>query len=472
MISGIVTFEEVLENVKDLTNIVLNPHYEKIRRFILKVEQDIGYGGLIVLKQKEYEIGNDYNGNVLKLPEDFIFEDIDHSLNVGRVHGNLLYLKEKGPDKLYLNYRGFLLDENGNPYTTRHHLEAVVAFIVYRLYSPKMFMGTGNMNMYLTYRDEYNDAVLAARGNSAFPTEQDWYEIGKIMNGGFIEAMTNCGMALIDFSSNNTYYKETEITEDIYCIYPVDMKIDINTSSVIDLFMSSSIVASFNVDIETGTFIFAEIEAMTSPEMAMYVTIDCETEMDTYLIHQIVTINCNESFNYSGSKEVFEFMMNVGPGIGVAGIECSPYALPDRFMIEYDGQIVADSKFIGSSITSYVDDLIALGYTMGDIDLLKPPTKYPLLFSKNEQDPQVIKIIVDAPLGGTQWRVYGVCPALIQLVGTSLWQTGIKSNEPGGRLFQDSLGTTPFSNQYLEYNEISYETDVDGYITRKNRVLL
>lgn len=199
MISGIVYFEEIVENIKDITGIEnMMPLYDKVRRFIFNAERDIAAGGLIVRKKRKYSIGDGfYDGRNIIMPYDFIGEYSYGDLSAGVLNGNILTLYCKGADNIELTYLGFLLDDNGNPFTTRNHLEAVVLYARHRLYSAKVFMKEGSHGLYREWKQEYFDEVMAARGNDAFPTEEEWEAIGRTLNGGAFEAYTNCGMKCV-----------------------------------------------------------------------------------------------------------------------------------------------------------------------------------------------------------------------------------------------------------------------------------
>lgn len=205
MLSGIVLFDEVIESIKDATGIEnMRPLYDRVRRFIFTVENDIGPGGVIVVKNRQYNKNDGmYDGKTLVLPMDFMHESGYGALTDGRVYGNIYQLYNDGPDQIDFRYLGYALDEFGNPFTTRNRLDAVVAYAVYRLYSSRVFTKQGSANMYKMYQQEYYDAVLQARGNDAFPTEEEWSELGATKNGGAFEAITNCGMRTIYSGSNN-----------------------------------------------------------------------------------------------------------------------------------------------------------------------------------------------------------------------------------------------------------------------------
>ena len=206
MNSGIVYFEEIVENIKDATGYTnMAPLREKTRRFVFNTEQDIGAGGLIVRKKKSYTKGDgNYDGNNIIIPYDFVGESSFGSLSAGVLNGNVITLNCPGPDEIDLYYLGFLLDDNGNPFTTRNHLEACVLYAQMRLYSSKVFTGSGSRQIYKDIKQEYNDAVLEARGNDVFPTEEEWNEIGRTLNGGAFESYNNCLMYSTGKTCNET----------------------------------------------------------------------------------------------------------------------------------------------------------------------------------------------------------------------------------------------------------------------------
>jgi len=211
MISGIVYFEEIVENIKDITGIeILANQFEKINRFIFNTERDIGAGGLIVRKKKAYTIGDGYyDGNNIIMPHDFVQEYSVGSLSAGVLNGNVLTLNCKGPDEIDISYLGFLLDSNGNAITTRNHMEACVLYARHRLYSAKVFQKTGSQSLYREFKAEYNDEVLASRGNDAFPTEEQWKEIGATLNGSAFDAYSNCGIITVGDDCNDNTIRDS-----------------------------------------------------------------------------------------------------------------------------------------------------------------------------------------------------------------------------------------------------------------------
>ena len=195
MISGLVYFDEIVEAVKDATGIEnIQPYYEKIKRFIIRAEYDIAPSALIVRKEITYTSGDgNYDGTSIKLPYDFQGEYSYAKLNTVEFKGDHLELiNTPGPTEITLKYMGLLLDLNGNPVTSRNHLEAVIKFNELNLYRPKVFLGKGNMNMLRSMQMEYDNLVMASRGNDAFPTEADWDELGVILRSSYKDLLLQC----------------------------------------------------------------------------------------------------------------------------------------------------------------------------------------------------------------------------------------------------------------------------------------
>lgn len=183
MISGVVPFYSIIESVKDETGIQnLRPYYDKIRRLIFRGERKIGYGGSVKLKKKSYDTSN---GKYFKYPEDFIeIEGIGSCCE--EIPKNEIQLKEEGfclrkkREKVVLLYWGLSVDEEGFPIVTRNHEEAIIAYIVWKLYSARVFLGLGNFNLKKDYEQAFNSEVGEARGNDAFPTIEEYAEASEI----------------------------------------------------------------------------------------------------------------------------------------------------------------------------------------------------------------------------------------------------------------------------------------------------
>ena len=66
-------------------------------------------------------------------------------------------------------------------------------------------------------------------------------------------------------------------------------------------------------------------------------------------------LNCGGSLSVSGGKGIYILEAQLGSNTGQAEVELEAANIPDRFQLIYDGQVVADSLFIGDALpdTSY-----------------------------------------------------------------------------------------------------------------------
>ena len=185
MISGLVSFDEIVQAVKDETGIEnMRPLYDRIRRFIFRAEREIGYGGSIVVKRCVYvKNQNGFDGKYLKFPEDLIELEGVGKQDTGMfsthayadISGGIRFRESQ--DKVVLIYWALYCDGWGNPVTTRNHEEAVIAYIVWKLYAAQRFLNRGNNNTHIDYREYYEARLLEARGDDAWPTLEEWNEI-------------------------------------------------------------------------------------------------------------------------------------------------------------------------------------------------------------------------------------------------------------------------------------------------------
>ncbi|OCA74515.1 PKD domain-containing protein [Chryseobacterium arthrosphaerae] len=119
-------------------------------------------------------------------------------------------------------------------------------------------------------------------------------------------------------------------------------------------------------------------------------------------------VPCSDNFNYNGNSGAYEYNIDFGTDTGIAGINYDAISVPDRFVIEWNGQ-KWDSGFVGSS--SFNGSLINAGVSPSDIHTANPSNgSGQLTFNKNTPTPRFAKVTVYAPLNGTAWRVSGICP--------------------------------------------------------------
>jgi len=412
MRSGIVYFDEIVQEIKDYTGLEnMRPLYPRIKRFIFKVEQDIGAGGLMVLKSKTYTKGDEfYDGTRIVLPADFLSEWSYGALSNGSIQGNIFQLTGEGTTELEFKYLGLVLDSEGNPFTTRNRLEAVAKYAQYRFYGQRWFLGKGSERQYLLYKSEYDNAVMESRGNDVFPTEEEWNEIGTTLRGGMFEAMTDCGMKTI---TSVAIEDTTPFPADPICVGDLigisNAKASVN--GVISFWELKQITGAINGSSSSQGVIFNS-GIIPGEDRALFGVSNASSNVSGILLEKIIIVQCNESFTYSGGPGTFSFKLVLGEGIGLTGLSVSPYGVPDRFRIEWNGVEVANSKFIGMDASGWKQALLDLGYTEDEMDLgLSSVSDQLLLFNKTAPTPNFAVVYVDAPLSNTLWKVDGVCPS-------------------------------------------------------------
>lgn len=119
-------------------------------------------------------------------------------------------------------------------------------------------------------------------------------------------------------------------------------------------------------------------------------------------------VGCDQSFSYSGNSGTFEVRIDFGLAIGEAGINYNALNIPDKFEIEWNGQIYS-SGFVG--LSSFNQQLINVGVPQSQIKTANPSNGYgTLLFQKTAASPSFAIIRVTAPLGSTGWNIAGICP--------------------------------------------------------------
>jgi hypothetical protein len=92
----------------------------------------------------------------------------------------------------------------------------------------------------------------------------------------------------------------------------------------------------------------------------------------------------------------------LGTDIGTVNFSVNAYTVPDRFQIYWDGNLIADTGFLGSS--QYDAQLISLGYppTVGYSATTVP-------FQKTTAQPTTATLVVTSPIDGSVWGSFLEC---------------------------------------------------------------
>lgn len=137
-------------------------------------------------------------------------------------------------------------------------------------------------------------------------------------------------------------------------------------------------------------------------------------------------VGCDQSFSYSGNSGTFEVKIDFGSEIGQAGINYNALNIPDKFEIEWNGQIYS-TGFVGSS--DFNQQLINVGIPQSQIKTANPSNgSGQLSFQKTTASPSFAIIRVTAPLGNTGWNIAGICPDGVVKIPPTVTMDTIKSN--------------------------------------------
>lgn len=191
MLSGLYSFSQIIEDVKQETGIEnIRNQYSSIRQLIARAEREINpYAGFLIRKRMIFYKGNgNFDGVSIKKPTDYVQLDkmgcCQDGICSGQYYENISHIimcDGKERDQIAFTYWGLQCDGDGNPITTYNHSEAVVSYIVWKMYSPKVFMGEGSGNQREVYKREWEDRCAEARGEDFFPSEESLKKI-RIMN--------------------------------------------------------------------------------------------------------------------------------------------------------------------------------------------------------------------------------------------------------------------------------------------------
>jgi hypothetical protein len=170
------------------------------------------------------------------------------------------------------------------------------------------------------------------------------------------------------------------------------------------LSLATEIPVVYSAGVFTGQFTFL------NPNNYEYVYLlwDYEDKMDTVA-------------SYKGATDSRSIDMNFGSNIGRAGISFNTIDpdQPTRYQIEWNGDIVVDTKYVGLNSSSNYNALIAAGIPVEDIGLVAPYNGLvnngvgTVEFYKNLQVEEA-RLIISSPFSGSTWIVNKINPYLTE----------------------------------------------------------
>lgn len=180
MRTGLYSFDQIIQDVAQETGITnLRNRYGEIRQLISRAEREINpYAGFLIKKKMLHFVGNKvFDGKSIKKPADFVQIDKVGCCEDGLCEGSyfenvshVIICDKKERTSITWTYWALQSDGNGNPFTSWNHSEAVVAYIVWKLYSAKVFLNEGSAGLRREYKDEWENRCMEARGEDMFPS--------------------------------------------------------------------------------------------------------------------------------------------------------------------------------------------------------------------------------------------------------------------------------------------------------------
>lgn len=233
-----ISFYDIVEGVKQETGITnLSNRYDEIARLIVRAERDINpYAGHYIQKNVLFKKGSsNFNGNIVKIPNDFIsmvrvtIPNSREELPIRDNNTHILIANGLSNQEIILSYWANQMDPEGKPYSALNHFEAIVAFIVWKFYSQFVFQGNGNMNAKVDYKNTYEQFCKGARGADFFPTQKNLDNIhSQQITPKYIEI--NCddnsfcmnGIELEDDSIPNVWFWQEDSLQKTYTEEDID----------------------------------------------------------------------------------------------------------------------------------------------------------------------------------------------------------------------------------------------------------
>lgn len=187
MISGLYSFEQIVLDVSQETGITnLRNRYAELKQLIARAEREINpYAGFLIKKKMIHYVGNGvFDGTSIKKPLDYVQLDTVGCCEDGLCEGayfenvsHIIICDKKPRTEITWTYWALQFDGNGNPVTSYNHAEAIVSYIVWKLYSTKVFLNEGSAGLRREYKQEFEDRCMEARGEDMFPSEKQMDKI-------------------------------------------------------------------------------------------------------------------------------------------------------------------------------------------------------------------------------------------------------------------------------------------------------
>lgn len=191
---------------------------------------------------------------------------------------------------------------------------------------------------------------------------------------------------------------------------------DINSNKeaivdILDQYIQQRMLCCYNLvqNIDAITVIFGQlpcIETITSTTTTLEPT-TTEAEEPTTTLNEDIC-NAPTVVNVKGSYYPYEVVKFLGAELGLVTLTFDAHDIPDRYVVEFDGNIVIDTGYVGNPVFQpYLDAAVILeGDVAGDITNIETAS---LSFLKNSAV-ETATVKVYSPLGNSRLEFTLSCP--------------------------------------------------------------
>lgn len=104
--------------------------------------------------------------------------------------------------------------------------------------------------------------------------------------------------------------------------------------------------------------------------------------------------------------------LDAGTNTGDIWLRYDSYDVPDRFVVEWDGNVVIDTGYVGSTSYGSRNLQAELDAALGYHEPIHTPGQGTISFNKDKRNPQKVYVKVWGPITGTGWRFKLGCPGV------------------------------------------------------------
>lgn len=357
MKSGVYNFYQFVQDLQDSTGHQnLSNRYAEIRRLMFRGEREINpFGSVFVRKKMKLYVGNgNFDGTKLRLEEDFVYLDkvgccdeglCEGSYYITPTNSHLVLCDGETRTEITYVYWAVRCDENGWPYTTYNHSEALIKWVILQWKRQAYFMGKIGLREVQALEIDFEDHAAFARGEDMFPTEEQFTKM----------AMTNQTQMMVlwtEFDRDGDGCIECSCLEDFSEMDPNDDTVvpPTNTAPTVDDNSAPLQVEDYQFMYESFTNNYFDAENHL-PGTLVIRSLPDPTLGTIYRINPLTA----ELVEYPG----------IGSELDINFSNQLYFDLNDELYIDTDGSLI---RFDGEDIYARIEKLLSDGYTQRPVD--------------------------------------------------------------------------------------------------------